>query len=158
MNDLEKLEQKAYEENIKVDYVNFNSKNIHGLYCDGSIAIRSDLPTTAAKADVLAEELGHYYTTSGIITGIKTAVNQKQERAARLWGFNDRIGLMGIINAFKAHCENVHDIAEYLDVTEATLKEALECYRQIYGTGIMVDNYFLQFEPNLQIHTMLFPK
>ena len=71
MNDLEKLEQKAYEENIKVDYVSFKSKNIHGLYCDGSIAINSDLQTTASKADVLAEEMGHYYTTSGIITNTK---------------------------------------------------------------------------------------
>jgi len=155
MNDLEKLEQKAYEENIKVDYINFKNNNIHGLYCDGSIAIRSDLPTTAGKADVLAEELGHYYTTYGKIINTKNASNQKQERAARLWGFNNRIGLTGIVNAFKAHCENVHDIAEYLNVTEATLKEALEYYRQIYGTGTMVDKYFLQFEPNLQIHTLM---
>ena len=158
MNDLERLEQKAYEENIKIDYVSFKSKNIRGLYCDGSIAINSDLLTTASKADVLAEELGHYYTTSGNIINTKSASNQKQERAARLWGFNDRIGLTGIINAFKAHCENTHDIAEYLNVTEATLTEALEYYRQIYGTGTMVDKYFLQFEPNLQIHTMLYPK
>ena len=29
------------------------------------IAIRRNIPTLRKKADVLAEELGHYYTTSG---------------------------------------------------------------------------------------------
>ncbi|WP_313074777.1 hypothetical protein [Lacrimispora sp.] len=155
MNDLEKLEQKAYEEKIIVDYIDFKSKKIQGLYCDGSIAVNSALQTTASKADVLAEELGHHFTTSGNIINPKIVVNQKQERTARLWGFNARIGLNGIINAFKAHCENVHDVSEYLNVSEATLKEALEYYRQIYGTGTMVDNYFLQFEPRLQVHTLI---
>lgn len=31
------------------------------------IAIRKDIPTLRKKADVLAEELGHYYTTTGRI-------------------------------------------------------------------------------------------
>jgi hypothetical protein len=158
MNDLEKLEQKAADENIKIDYMRFRSSNIRGLYYEGSVAINSDLLTTAQKADVLAEELGHHYTSSGNIINYKNVNNKKQERTARLWGYNDRIGLMGIINAFKAHCENAHDIAEYLNVSEETLIEALECYRQIYGTGTMVDNYFIQFEPNLQIHTLMYPK
>jgi len=123
-----------------------------------NIAIRQDISTFAKKADVLAEEMGHYFTSVGRIVDQNTVGEVKQERAARLWGYNKRIGLTGLLDAFRAHCENIHDIAEYLSVTEATLKEALECYRQIYGTGIMVDNYFLQFEPNLQVHTMLFPK
>lgn len=117
------------------------------------IAIREDIPTLSKKADVLAEEMGHYYTSVGRITETDTINSIKQERTARLWGYNKRIGLPGLINAFKAHCETLHDIAEYLDVSEDTLAEAIECYRQIYGTGTMVDHYFIQFEPNLQVHT-----
>ena len=155
MNDLEKLEQKAYEENIKVDYINFKSKNIHGLYYEDTIAINSGLPTTVFKADVLEEELGHHYTSSGNIIDNQNISNQKQERTARLWGYNKRIGLAGLIDAFKAHCESMYDIAEHLNVSENALKEALEYYRQIYGTGVMVDNYMIQFEPYIQVHTLM---
>lgn len=119
------------------------------------IGIRRDISTTRKKADVLAEEMGHHYTSVGRIVEQDTVESKKQERAARLWGYNKRIGLTGLISAYKAHCESLYDIAEYLDVSEDSLIEALECYRRIYGTGVMVDNYFLQFEPYLQVHTMM---
>lgn len=116
------------------------------------IAIRRDIPTLAQKADVLAEELGHYHTTVGRIIEQDSVKARKQERRARLWGYNKRIGLLGIINAFKAHCQNLFEVAEYLDVSEEALKEALEYYRQIYGHGEMIDNYFIQFEPYLTVY------
>lgn len=116
------------------------------------IAIRRDIPTIAKKADVLAEELGHYYTTVGCIIEQDTVNARKQERTARLWGYNRRIGLIGIISAYKAHCSNSYEIAEYLDVSEESLLEALKYYRQIYGCGKMIDNYFIQFEPFLSVY------
>lgn len=116
------------------------------------IAIRQDIPTLAKKADVLAEELGHHYTTVGNILEQNTTVQRKQERAARLWAYNKRIGLTGIISAYKAGCRSSYEIADHLNVSEDTLLEALECYRHIYGRGEMVDNYFVQFEPNLQVY------
>lgn len=117
------------------------------------IAIRKDIPTLKKKADVLAEEMGHYYTTAGRIVETDNTGSVKQEHTARLWAYNKRIGLSGLIQAFKAHCESIYEIAEHLNVSEDTLAEALEYYRRIYGTGTMVDNYFIQFEPNLQIYT-----
>lgn len=115
------------------------------------IAIRQDIPTLKKKADVLAEELGHYYTTVGDIIEQVSVESRRQERIARLWAYNKRIGLEGIIKAFEYHCENQYEIAEYLDVSEDTLAEALEYYRQIYGTGVWVENYHIQFEPYLQV-------
>ena len=56
MTAAEKLEQEAYEQNVPVDYVKFKSDCLHGLYIDGSIAIRSGL-SSAQTADTLAEEL-----------------------------------------------------------------------------------------------------
>lgn len=121
--------------------------------CKGKrIAIRQDIPTLAKKADVLAEELGHYHTTVGRITGQESVNDIKQERAARLWGYNKRIGLPGLISAYKAHCQNAYETSEHLNVDEESLIEALEYYRQIYGTGLMLGNYFIQFEPNLQVY------
>lgn len=130
--------------------------NNDGRLKDKIIAIRQDIPTTTKKADVLAEEMGHYYTSVGRIVEQNTIESRRQERAARLWGFNKRIGLFGLIRAYNAHCETLYDIAEYLDVSEDSLSEALECYRQIYGTGVTYGKYMIQFEPNLQVHTMMF--
>lgn len=122
--------------------------------CHGKrIAIRKDIPTLTKKADVLAEELGHYYTTVGQIIEQDTVEARKQERSARLWAYNKRIGLLGIIRAFEARCETAYEIAEFLNVSEDSLTEALEYYRQIYGTGTMIDNYFIKFEPTIQIFT-----
>lgn len=116
------------------------------------IAIRRDIPTLAKKADVLAEELGHYYTSVGRIVEQDSVNARKQERTARLWAYNKRIGLTGILKAFQNHCTSRYEIAEYLGVSEDTLAEALEYYRQIYGEGVMVDNYLVQFEPVLQVY------
>lgn len=116
------------------------------------IAIRRDIPTLAKKADVLAEELGHYYTSVGRIVEQDSVNALKQERTARLWAYNKRIGLTGILKAFQNHCTSRYEIAEYLGVSEDTLAEALEYYRQIYGEGVMVDNYLIRFEPTLQVY------
>lgn len=116
------------------------------------IAIRRDIPTLAKKADVLAEELGHYYTSVGRIVEQDSVNARKQERTARLWAYNKRIGLTGILKAFQNHCSSRYEIAEYLGVSEDTLTEALEYYRQIYGDGVMVDNYLVRFEPTLQVY------
>ena len=45
----------------------FETDRIKGLYSDGTIAISTDMKTDAEKACVLAEELGHHYTTYGNI-------------------------------------------------------------------------------------------
>lgn len=60
------------------------------------IAIRQNIPTLTKKADVLAEEMGHYYTTVGRIVEQDNVDSVKQERAARLWGYNKRIGFIKI--------------------------------------------------------------
>lgn len=130
-------------------------QTVDGLCKGNRIAIRKNIPTLKKKADVLAEELGHYYTTVGDIMEQDSVEARKQEREARLWAYNKRVGLEGIIDAFGDHCENQYEIAEYLDVSEDTLAEALEYYRQIYGTGVWVENYHIQFEPYLQVGQIL---
>lgn len=122
-----------------------------GLIKGRRIAIRQDIPTLAKKADVLAEELGHYHTTVGNILDQTTTEARKQERAARIWAYKLRIPLLDLVKAYKAHCRNAFEMAEYLDVSEDTLIEALEFYRQKYGTGVMVGDYYIRFEPHLDM-------
>ena len=115
------------------------------------IAIRKDIPTQRQKADVLAEELGHYYTAVGRIVEQRSVSDRKQEYAARLWAYNRRIGLSGIILGYRNHCHNRHELAECLEVSEEFLQEALECYREKYGCYVELDGYVIMFEPHLAV-------
>ena len=56
MTQLEELEQEAYDHDIPVDYVQFKSDRLNGLYIDGSIALRKGMDS-AQTADTLTEEL-----------------------------------------------------------------------------------------------------
>ena len=102
-----------------------------GLIRGSRIAIRKDIETQAEKSCVLAEEIGHYRTSSGNILDQNKEESRKQEYRARLYGYNLKIGLTG----------------EYLDATEEYLKEAIDCYKSKYGLCTSIDNYIIYFEP-----------
>lgn len=122
-----------------------------GLIKGKRIAIRKNISTQAEKSCVLAEELGHYYTTVGDIIDQTEVNNQKQEYRARLFGYNLKIGLIGIVHAYEAGCRNLYEMAEYLDATEEYLKEALDCYHSIHGVYATIDNYIIFFEPSFSV-------
>lgn len=119
------------------------------------VAIRKNLRTDAEKACVLAEELGHHYTTSGNILNMTDVQNRKQERHARMWAYNCMIGLTGIISAYKTGCKSTFEMAEHLEVSEAFLIEALETYKSKYGECTKVDNYVIYFEPCLSVFELI---
>lgn len=125
--------------------------NNDGLISGNRIAIRKDITTTIEKACVLAEELGHHYTTSGNILDQQKISNRKQELRARTWAYNECIGLIGIVKAFEAGCQSLYEMANYLEVTEAFLKDALGSYRHKYGICTEIDNYIVFFEPYLSV-------
>lgn len=122
-----------------------------GLIVGNKIAIRKDIETTTEKSCVLAEELGHHYTSSGNILDQSDTMNRKQEYRARLYGYNLKIGLMGIVQAYEHGCRNRYEMAEYLDCTEEYLTEALNCYRSKYGEFTRIDNYIIYFMPTLAV-------
>lgn len=147
MNAYEKLQDQACADGIDVIDYNFISPNIKGLYCDDIVAISKSISTQAEKSCILAEELGHYYTTTGDILDQSVTANRKQELRARAYGYNLRIGLRGIVAAYEAGCQNQYEIAEHLGVTEEYLIDALEYYRSKYGIYTTIDNYVIYFEP-----------
>ena len=125
--------------------------NNDGLISGNRIAIRKNIATTTEKACVLAEELGHHYTTTGNILDQQNVVNAKQELHARTWAYNECIGLIGIVKAFESGCKSLYEMADYLNVTEDFLKDALESYRRKYGIYTEIDNYIIFFEPWISI-------
>lgn len=114
------------------------------------IAIKKDMSTTE-KGCVLAEELGHYYTTCGNILDQSIISHRKQEHIARLWSYDKMIGLRGIIDAYNAGCTNKYEMAEFLNVTVEFLEEAIEKYTNKYGVYTTLDNYIIYFIPNLGV-------
>ena len=126
-----------------------------GRILGNRIAIRNTIDTTKEKACALAEEIGHHETTVGDILDQTNSWNRKQERQARVEAYNTTIGLIGIIEAFENDCRNKYEMAEYLDVTESFLTEALKVYEQIYGCHTMIGNYLIQFIPNLGVAKLI---
>ena len=150
MTQLEELEQEAYEQNVSIDYVNFKSEHLNGLYIDGSIALRHGM-SSAQTADTLAEELEHHYTSTGNILDQTKVNNRKQERLARLRAYDRRIGLSGIIQGHRQHCRNSYELAACLGVSEDTLQDAIALYREKYGCYAHLDGYTIIFEPSLTV-------
>lgn len=149
MNKYEILLDEANDKGLIVKEKSLQSSN--GRIKGNRIAIRKDLKTTAEKACVLAEELGHYETTVGDILEMSSSWNRKQERQARLNGYNRMIGVFGIIRAYEAGCQAQHEIADFLNVTEEYLLECIECYRDKYGEMRSINNYIVYFIPNLAV-------
>ena len=151
MTKYEKLVQEANEDGITVESYRFQSERIKGLYCDGTVALNENIETDIEKACVLAEEIGHHHTAAGNIIDMQDVRNIKQERQGRIWAYNKMIGLSGIILAYEHHCTNKNEMADYLDVTEDFLQEALEYYTQKYGTGAAFGQYIIKFTPSLAV-------
>lgn len=126
-----------------------------GRIFNNRIAISKDIPTQAEKSCVLAEELGHHYTSFGNIIDQSDVRNQKQEYKARMCGYNLQIGLIGIIQAFEHGCQNSSEAAEFLNVPEDYFIDAIACYRKKFGIYTVLDNYVIYFEPALAVYKEL---
>lgn len=79
LNTYEQLLQDADDAHVTVhEAIDLNgdtvsSKRLDGLYIDNHIALDSQLKTTAEKTAILAEEIGHHFTSVGDITDLKDA-------------------------------------------------------------------------------------
>ncbi|PFI78285.1 MULTISPECIES: ImmA/IrrE family metallo-endopeptidase [Bacillus cereus group] len=134
-----------YEDEVQIK----ETKLLHGfkgLYYDGRILIDSKL-TEDEKHCILAEEMGHHFTSSGNIIDQKKCANRQQELKARNWAYEKIIPLSDLVSAQKAYCTNHYEIAEYLCVSQEFLEETLAYYFQKYGNEVRWENFLITFEP-----------
>ena len=143
-----------YEDLIKEvdkDKISFYENNkiceLKGLYVNKTITINSNLETSAEKTCILAEELGHYHTSSGDILDQSKLCNRKQERLARAWGYKKLVTMTDLVNAYNDGVGSVHELADYLNITEEFVLNAIEYYREKYGLFCELDNYIIYFKP-----------
>ena len=152
MTKYEELLQEACDEGIYVEEkYKFASERLKGLYGDKVIALSKDLGTDAERASIVAEELGHYYTTTGDITDQSNAANRKQEHRARAWVYEELISPQDLIDAFEAGCRSRQEVAEKLEITEQLLTDALAYYKAKYGQYVRCRQYTIIFEPAIGI-------
>ncbi|MEK4425917.1 ImmA/IrrE family metallo-endopeptidase [Solibacillus sp. FSL K6-1523] len=142
----EQLEEEVYQHDIEI-YERYMAPRIKGLYSDNIIQLNKRIKTLREKKCVLAEEFGHYHTSVGDILDQSNSINRKQELIARRWAYNKLVPLSKIVAAYDQYLTNSYELANYLDVTEEFLDDALKWYKSKYGLYILVDDYTLCFEP-----------
>jgi hypothetical protein len=142
----EQLLKEAEEEGLEVISWSLQGKT-KGLYCDGFIVLNKNVPTTSERACIIAEELGHHYTTAGNILDQKVISNRKQEIKAKRWAVKRLVSLNNIIKAYEAGCRNLYEAAEHMGVTEEFLKAAFDTYNTMYGMYKERGNYIIYFDP-----------
>ena len=106
-------------------YIEEHSMENEGLYGDGCVWINKNM-SDARKACILAEEIGHYETSIGDILDQRNPNNEKQEHKARRWAFEKMISYEEILKAKKSGCRYTWEFAEYLDLDEEFVVEALK--------------------------------
>lgn len=147
----EELLEEAYNVGVIVREVELCS-NADGLYVDGKIAISKKLNTDKEKSCILAEELGHHYTTRGNILDLSRVENSRQELKARKVAYKKLIPLDRIAKSFFENSPScLYELAENLNVTEDFLEETLKYYESKYGIYTNHEGYFIRFNPTFSV-------
>lgn len=128
-----------------------------GLIYNKSIAIRKDIRTKKEKSQVLTEEYAHHKLTVGNILDLSDANARRQERIARDYAFDIKVGLEGLIEGFEKGCRGLDDLSEFLDCTPDYLMACLDRYHQKFGRYKKHGEYLIVFEPAFSI-LKLMPK
>lgn len=116
-------------ENIILEEINLNHNYLKGIY----FSIPGVPPTIGLKKSivsysfiyisVLAEELGHHFTTSGNLLDdsnnyFEELQKNKKEKKAKLWAANFLISDEEFVHALNSCISSINSMAEYFNVTE----------------------------------------
>ena len=153
MHTYEKMLIDASNNGFEIVEKNFKS-DAKGLCKGKKIGIRKDMSDTE-KVCVLAEELGHYYTSVGNILDQNNVNNKKQELVTRRWATNILLCPADLIEACRAGNEYISDIAEYLGVTSEFLIDAINVFSAKYGPVYSDGEYEIRFcERGFNVHSV----
>jgi Zn-dependent peptidase ImmA (M78 family) len=145
----EGLESEAAAEGIIVDYTELKTTRAL-LLRDGDLEVIQICPSAsyAERACLLAEELGHHFTSVGntVIHPDPTTLSRSEERALR-FAVERLLPLDRVTVALSKAPRSLHELAEDLGVTVDLLRHAMafwEATRGLYAKG---DDCVLKFDP-----------
>lgn len=136
-------------DNHNIDYIECEipTDKMKGMYFDNTIVIDSRIQTEVERKCILAEEIGHFETSYGIILDADDIKSLKQEVRARRWAYIELLPIERFIDCYEQRCRSRFEVSEFLEVTETFLDEAIKSYQEIYGDHIKKDNYIIYFNP-----------
>lgn len=143
MTRYEKLLDVATKENIELFETEFDSE-LKGMCIGNFIAIKKDM-SQSEKACILAEELAHYFTTTGNILDQSNSFNQKQEKQARKMAVNYLITPNDLAIACRNGYTNLFDIADFLSISYEFLLESITVFKSRFGLFYAGDGYDIEF-------------
>lgn len=146
---IDELLSEAADADIEIHEYAFNNNRLKGLYIDGNITLnKSAMLSETEKCCVIAEELGHHYTSYGNILDQNCIVKRKQEYRARSWAYEKLVTLDKFFLAFKSGIRNKHELADLCGVTEDFLQSSIIYYLHKYGLHIKIDeDYIICLDP-----------
>lgn len=150
MNSYEYLIDECYKQGVKVIEKKFKSK-AKGLWKNNKIGISNDISTNTEKLCVLAEEYAHYLTSSGNILDLSDISNLKQENEARSYAYEKLCSIPKIVHAIRNGANNKYEIAEYLNVTDNFLADAIKHHKCKHGLFYKHEDILISFEPTFMI-------
>jgi Zn-dependent peptidase ImmA (M78 family) len=142
----EQLLDEACNNEIEVKEVAFESSS-KGLIKNNKIGINKYTCTSIEKTCILAEELGHYFTSHGDIIDQNKTESRKQEKRARNWAYEKLIPLSAFIKAYNNGIKNRYELSQFLDVTEDFINDTIKHYQEKYGLYHLKDEYIIYFDP-----------
>ena len=144
---IEKLYRLIDDEKIKLIEDDLTSMNLKGLCIDNIIVMDKYIDTEAERRCVLAEEIGHYKTTSKVILDQSNIHNFKQEETARRWAVKHMIHPQDFIDAYKQGVNCRAELAEFLNVTEDFIEITINHFSKVHGECLAIDDYVIFFSP-----------
>lgn len=103
------------------------------------------------QKETMAEEIGHYFTSSGNILNLDSIEKRRQENVARRWGYMKVITLDGLIACFKNDISSLNDILDFFEVSEEYFWQAIDVYRQKYGITFKYYEYIFDLSHGVNI-------
>lgn len=145
MQKLEQLASKVPE--VDVDYRSLLPNGLSGIYFDYKIKLSHE-NDYYKNIEVLAEEIGHYYTSDGNITNYKNINSMRQEVKARRFGVKLALPLESLIDCYeKGMWGDICSMCMHLEISVKYFENAVESYKEQFGSYVKYDGYLIEFEP-----------
>ncbi|MGJ8729321.1 ImmA/IrrE family metallo-endopeptidase [Listeria aquatica] len=138
---------------FNVHYLDDMPRGLAAFIKHGTIFIKKGLPQKEERC-YLEEEIQHYYYTAGNIVKQEKISDVKQEILARRKAHLVLIPFNLLIECYDLGLRTYYEVANYLNVTEKFLYEAVEHFKQKYGLMYYdknTDCYF-DFGSTIQIY------
>jgi hypothetical protein len=140
----------ADNDQFRYEFIHHMPPKLGGLAHNKTIYIDAKRDYRERTA-ILAEEVAHEVVSGGDIADYSIPINRKSETWARRYALKQLVPLSGLVNAWKDAAVCISDIADYLEVPNDSVENALKAYRAEYGERFMYDGYQFDLSNGLRI-------